>query len=100
MSAESPILSVRDLHVQFTLRGQVLHAIRGVSLDIYPGEILALVGESGSGKSVLCKNFMGLLDRNGRVTGGHITYDGQNLAALHREKDWRRIRGGQIAIGE
>ena len=43
------ILSVRDLHVKFRLRGRVLHALRGVSLDVYEGESLALVGESGCG---------------------------------------------------
>ena len=55
------ILSVQDLDVKFTLRGQTLHAIRGVSLDVYEGESLAIVGESGSGKSVFVKTFMGLL---------------------------------------
>ena len=59
------ILSVKDLNVKFSLRGQVLHAIRGISLDIYKGESLAIVGESGSGKSVFTKNFIGLLDKNG-----------------------------------
>ena len=44
------ILSVKDLNVKFSLRGQVLHAIRGISLDIYKGESLAIVGESGPGK--------------------------------------------------
>ena len=43
------ILSVQDLNIKFTLRGQVLHALRGVSLDVYQGESLAIVGESGSG---------------------------------------------------
>ena len=59
------ILSVRELNIKFTLRGQELHAIRNVSLDIYKGESIAVVGESGSGKSVLTKSFMGLLDNNG-----------------------------------
>ena len=53
------ILSVKDLNVKFNLRGKVLHAIRGVSLDVYKGESLAIVGESGCGKSVLNKNFIG-----------------------------------------
>ena len=53
------ILSVKDLSVRFSLRGKSLHAIRGVSLDVYKGESLAIVGESGSGKSVLTKNFIG-----------------------------------------
>ena len=55
------VLSVKDLVVKFNLRGQVLTAIRGISMDLYKGESLAIVGESGSGKSVFCKNFMGLL---------------------------------------
>ena len=61
------ILSVRDLDVKFTLRGQTLHAVRGASLDVYEGESLAIVGESGSGKSVFVKTFMGLLDANGFI---------------------------------
>ena len=50
---------------EFNLRGKVLHAIRGIDLDLYQGEALAIVGESGSGKSVFTKSFMGLLDANG-----------------------------------
>ena len=92
------ILSVRDLNVKFTLRGQVLHAIRGVSLDVYRGESLAIVGESGSGKSVFVKTFMGLLDQNGFLDGGAITYDGKDLAAYASDKDWRAIRGREIAM--
>ena len=57
------ILSVRDLNVKFSLRGQQLNAIRGISLDLYKSESLAIVGESGSGKSVFVKNFNGRLDR-------------------------------------
>ena len=59
------ILSAKDVNIQFNLRGKVLHAIRGIDLDLYQGEVLAIVGESGSGKSVFTKSFMGLLDANG-----------------------------------
>ncbi len=92
------ILSVQDLDVKFTLRGQVLHAIRGVSLDVYKGESLAIVGESGSGKSVFVKTFMGLLDANGYLDGGHIFYGGQDLAQFRSEKEWLTIRGREIAM--
>ena len=92
------ILSVKDLNVKFTLRGQVLHAIRGISLDLYKGESLAIVGESGSGKSVFCKNFMGLLDNNGWVDSGSIEYKGMDLAKFKGEKDWIKIRGKEIAM--
>lgn len=88
------ILSVRDLNVKFTLRGKTLHAIRGVSLDLYEGETLAVVGESGSGKSVLNKTFMGLLDKNGYIDSGSILFEGQDLTKLKTEKEWERIRGG------
>ena len=53
---QEPILSVENLHVKFKLRGKTLHALRGVTLDVYRGESLAIVGESGCGKSVLNKN--------------------------------------------
>ena len=70
------ILSVKNLNVKFNLRGKVLHAIRGVTLDVHRGESLAIVGESGSGKSVLNKNFIGLLDPNGFISDGEIMYYG------------------------
>ena len=92
------ILSVQDLDVKFRLRGKVLHAIRGISLDIYKGESLAIVGESGSGKSVFTKTFMGLLDNNGFIPDGHIMYDGKDLAKITTEKEWQKIRGGEIAM--
>lgn len=92
------ILTVKDLEVQFNLRGQVLTAIRGISLDIYKGESLAIVGESGSGKSVFTKTFMGMLDKNGKVTKGEILYKGMDLAKFGSEKDWLKIRGKEVAM--
>ena len=92
------ILSVKDLNLKFDLRGRVLHAIRGVSLDLYKGESLAIVGESGSGKSVFTKCFMGLNDLNGHIDSGEILYDGKDLAKITQEKDWLPIRGGEIAM--
>ena len=100
MSADysEKILTVKDLEVQFNLRGQVLTAIRGISLDIYKGESLAIVGESGSGKSVFTKTFMGMLDKNGKVTKGEILYNGMDLAKFSSEKDWLKIRGKEVAM--
>ena len=95
---QSPILSVQDLDVKFSLRGRQLHAIRGVSLDLYKGESLAIVGESGSGKSVFVKAFMGLLDANGWVDGGRILYGGDDLTQYTTEKQWLKIRGKEIAM--
>ena len=73
MKKNELILSVRDLNIKFNLRGKILHAIRGIDLDVYHGEVLAIVGESGSGKSVFTKSFMGLLDSNGSITSGPTT---------------------------
>ena len=95
---DKPILSVRDLNVMFNLRGRKLHAIRGVSLDVMPGESLAIVGESGSGKSVFVKTFMGLLDVNGWIDSGEIVYNGEKLTDYRTEKQWLKIRGGEIAM--
>ena len=92
------ILSVRDLDVKFNLRGRRLHAIRGVSLDLYKGESLAIVGESGSGKSVFVKTFMGLLDANGWVDDGQIMYNGEDLVQYNTEKQWLKVRGKEIAM--
>ena len=82
----------------------MLHAIRGIDLDLYQGEVLAIVGESGSGKSVFTKSFMGLLDANGSITSGTIDYYGMadgkplRLSDLRTEKDWLRVRGREIAM--
>ena len=98
MREQNVILSVKDLDVKFTLRGQTLHAIRGVSLDVYQGESLAIVGESGSGKSVFVKTAMGLLDANGYIDHGSIQYGGQELTAYRTDADWLKIRGREIAM--
>ena len=92
------VLSVKDLVVKFNLRGQVLTALRGITMDLYKGESLAIVGESGSGKSVFCKNFMGLLDNNGWIDNGTIEYGGMDLATFKGDKDWVKIRGKRIAM--
>ena len=97
-SKREPILKVRDLNIKFSLRGRVLHAIRGVTLDVYRGESLAIVGESGSGKSVLTKAFMGLLDQNGWVDSGNIIFEEKDLAKFTAEKQWLDIRGRRIAM--
>ncbi len=98
MENREPILSVKDLEVKFSLRGQVLTAIRGASLDLFEGESLAIVGESGSGKSVFVKTFMGMLDKNGWVSGGQILYNGRDLAKFTTEKEWLTIRGRELAM--
>ncbi len=95
---QETILSVRDLDVKFNLRGRKLHAIRGVSIDLYKGESLAVVGESGSGKSVFVKTFMGLLDANGWIDGGSILYKGEDLTQFKTEKQWLKVRGKEIAM--
>lgn len=92
------IFSVKELKVSFNLRGQFLNAIRGISIDLYKGESFAIVGESGSGKSVFTKTFMGLLEANGHIDSGSIIYNGEDLAKFKSEKDWRKIRGKEIAM--
>ena len=91
------ILSVRDLRVNFSLRGKTLTAVRGASLDLYENETLAIVGESGSGKSVLTKTLIGMTDKNGTIVGGSIDFKGTRLDQL-AEKDWLAIRGKRIAM--
>ncbi|MDR2505997.1 MAG: ABC transporter ATP-binding protein [Oscillospiraceae bacterium] len=98
MPTNTPLLSVKDLVVDFTLRGQRLTAIRGASIDVFEGDSLAIVGESGSGKSVLVKTFLGMLDKNGRIASGGITYKGTDISKYDKEADWLKIRGREIAI--
>ena len=81
------LLSVKDLDVKFHVRGRVLTAIRGISLDIYENESIAIVGESGSGKSVFTKTFAGMLDSNGFITRGKIIFNDDELSYTEAQKD-------------
>ncbi len=80
MEDKKVLLSVKDLHVKFRVRGRILTAIRGISLDIYEGESIAIVGESGSGKSVFTKTFAGMLDSNGFISNGQLIFHDDELA--------------------
>ncbi|RQW73527.1 ABC transporter ATP-binding protein [Lysinibacillus composti] len=98
LQTKERVLSIQNLIIKFKLRGQVLTAIRDISLDLYKGKCLAIVGESGSGKSVLVKSIMGLLDKNGYIDQGQILYQNMDLAQFTTEKDWLKIRGKEIAM--
>lgn len=79
MEERKVLLSIRDVNVKFRVRGRVLSAIRGASLDIYENESIAIVGESGCGKSVLTKTFAGMLDNNGFIDQGDIIFNDDEL---------------------
>ncbi|HBF86524.1 MAG TPA: peptide ABC transporter ATP-binding protein, partial [Clostridiales bacterium] len=81
------LLSIKDLEVKFRVRGRILTAIRGISLDIYENEAIAIVGESGSGKSVFTKTFAGMLDSNGFISNGSIVFDDEDLAETKVKTD-------------
>ena len=72
------VLSIRDLNISFKTGSGTVNAIRGVRLDLFKGETLAIVGESGSGKSVTVKAIMGILDSNGTIDSGSIAFDYQD----------------------
>ena len=93
-----PILSAKDIQIEFSLRGRKLNAIRNCSLDLYKGETLAIVGESGSGKSVFTKSFIGMLEANGAITNGSITYNGEDISKYKTEEEWLKIRGKKISM--
>ena len=80
METKNKLLSISDVEVKFRVRGRILTAIRGVSLDIYENESIAIVGESGSGKTVLTKTFAGMLDANGFISRGSIIFNDAELA--------------------
>ncbi|MFD2263364.1 ABC transporter ATP-binding protein [Lacibacterium aquatile] len=90
-------LVVEDLQTHFFTKKGVVKSVDGVSFTVDKGEILGLVGESGSGKSITGFSILGLLDDPGRVVGGRILFQGQDLAKLP-EKDMRAYRGKRIAM--
>ncbi len=80
MENRKKLLEIKDLKVKFRVRGRVLTAIRGISLDLYENESIAIVGESGSGKSVFTKTFAGMLDQNGFISDGSIVFNDDELS--------------------
>lgn len=92
-----PTLQVRNLRTHFTTRAGVVKAVDDVSFTVSRGQVLGLVGESGSGKSVTGFSIIGLVDPPGRVAGGSILYQGQDLAKL-TERQMRDLRGNRIAM--
>ncbi len=80
MEEKKVLLSVKDLVVKFRVRGRILTAIRGISLDIYENESIAIVGESGSGKSVFTKTFANMLDDNGFIDNGQLIFNDAELS--------------------
>ena len=97
MSAATPVLSVRDLRVQFPNRRGVLTAVDGVSFDIAAGEVLGVVGESGAGKSLTGTAVIGLLEPPGRITSGEVWLKGQRIDNLP-PAEMRRLRGRRIGM--
>ena len=91
-----PVLSVRNLHVRFRTGDGVLHAVKGIDLDVAPGETVALVGESGSGKSQTMMSVMGLLASNGWAEGS-VKYRGDELVGLSPAR-LNRYRGSKLTM--
>jgi oligopeptide/dipeptide ABC transporter ATP-binding protein len=93
---EEALLSVQGLTVDFPTPDGTVHAVRGVTYDVHPGEVLGIVGESGSGKSVSSLAVMGLLPRSARVSGS-ITFRGEELLG-RKPKELNALRGKQVAM--
>jgi len=97
-AVREPILAVRGLAVSYPIFGaEPVRALRDLSLDVQPGEIVGIVGESGSGKTTLARAIMGLLARPGRIDSGSIRFDGRDMLALD-EESLRAVRGKDIAM--
>ena len=97
MVEAGPLLSVEDLHTHFVTGQGDVRAVDGVTLHINAGETVGLVGESGCGKSVLALSILGLVPEPGRIVGGRVIFDGENLLELGAEAK-RQLRGNQLAI--
>ncbi|MFO1540969.1 MAG: ABC transporter ATP-binding protein [Chloroflexota bacterium] len=95
---DAPLLTVRDLHVEFLGRNRTVRAVRGLNYEIRKGETLAIVGESGSGKSVSALTLLGLLPkRTSRIPKGSAMFEGRDLVGMP-QKELSRVRGARIAM--
>lgn len=94
---DQPLLELKDLKISFTSSTGVVDAVRGVNLTIYPGQSVAIVGESGSGKSTTAMAVIGLLPSTGKVTGGTILFNGEDITGLS-DKEMQHYRGSDIGL--
>ena len=92
-----PLLSVKDLKVEFPMPTGTLCAVNGLEYEVYPGEVMGIVGESGSGKSVAAACVMHLLQKPGRVVLGSITFDGCDVLSMTK-KELNDFRGKEISM--
>ena len=95
--AETPVLEVKNLRVEFPTRKGTLVAVDDISFHVNEGEVLGVVGESGAGKSMTGTAVINLLEPPGRIGGGEIYLDGRRIDNLPYE-EMRRIRGRQIGM--
>ncbi len=93
----APVIDVRDLEVAYRVRGTWREVLRGISFSIGPGESFGLVGESGCGKSTAAMAAMRYLAENGRISGGSITVDGQDLVGLS-DSALRELRSRTVSM--
>lgn len=97
MSMEEPLLEVKDLRVQFVTKRETVKAVDGVSFFIGRHETLGIVGESGCGKSQTCRAILRLIKKPGKIVGGQILYQGNDIVTMP-ETELRNIRGKEISI--
>ncbi|MBE0686093.1 MAG: ABC transporter ATP-binding protein [Anaerolineaceae bacterium] len=98
MTIKNSFLSVRDLVVEYTAEGQVIHAVNGVSFDLERGKTFGLVGETGAGKTSTAKAILRILpDPPAKIKNGQIFLDGQDLLK-NSEKEMRKIRGFKVSM--
>jgi peptide/nickel transport system ATP-binding protein len=97
MTANQPTLVVENLRTHFFTRAGVVKAVDDVSFAVQRGRVLGLVGESGSGKSVTGFSIIGLVDPPGRIVGGRVLFNGEDLVSAD-EKRLRHLRGDRVAM--
>ncbi|MCI9263586.1 MAG: ABC transporter ATP-binding protein [Oscillospiraceae bacterium] len=97
MSENKHLLEVEDLHVSFFTPAGEVKAVGGISYTLDEDEVMGIVGESGSGKSQEAYAIMGLLQSPGKVTGGSITFEGEDVLAKNK-KEMTELRGGRAAM--